>query len=463
MVKGVATSIITVAVLMGSLVACGGSDNQLSEEEKNEWIILCSSVAVDGTNCARLAQLIEELVSEKGWDKDCLKEEYLIMFGYESRVYREMQNEIAKDKCAPKGEEIESTNDDSQSYSPPASTPFPTSTPQPTPTPRPEPTPTPEIQDQIVFINDNNLFIMNIDGTNVQQLTDIEGGWSDGPFDYDDYAWSPDGNKIAYVAFDDIYVVEIDELETQQLTYGNLFEGLPVWSPNGNLIYFSRHINPDNPSEGMEGYSMRTYGSDVRQLGCMGQISPNGGQIVWGGSHIYVSDSDCNNTRQLTNEEDKGAFNLQWSPDGKKIAFVACQTTCFRMAPYEIFTIDVGTSPTFSSLNRLTFSDTGGVLMDFDWSPDGNQIAFSQRGYSAGKNVSDIFVMSSNGSNLQKITANGFQNSAPSFSSDGRHIVFTSDSSSSGSLTGEIVIADLEGSDVISTGQEGSFASFRPR
>ena len=31
MVKGVATSIITVAVLMGSLVACGGSDSELAE------------------------------------------------------------------------------------------------------------------------------------------------------------------------------------------------------------------------------------------------------------------------------------------------------------------------------------------------------------------------------------------------------------------------------------------------
>ena len=171
MVKGVATSIITLAVLMGSLVACGGSDNQFSEEEKNDWIIFCSSVAEDGANCARLGQLIEELVSEKGWDKDCLKEELLIWVGYGTEIQREWQNEIINDKCAPEGEEIESTNDDSQSYSLPPSTPFPTSTPQPTPTPRPEPTPTPlppcdQLCEQIPFLED-----LDCDGTDCSDRT----------------------------------------------------------------------------------------------------------------------------------------------------------------------------------------------------------------------------------------------------------------------------------------------------
>ena len=101
MVKRVLTSIIILAVFMGVLVACGGSDNQLSEEERNDWIILCSSVAVDGINCAIIAQRLDELVSEEGWDKDCLKEEWLILVGYESRIERLRQEMTMWDKCAP--------------------------------------------------------------------------------------------------------------------------------------------------------------------------------------------------------------------------------------------------------------------------------------------------------------------------------------------------------------------------
>ena len=51
-------------------------------KERNDWIFLCSSVAVDAINCARSAQWLDELVSEEGLDKDCL-EELLIMVSYE--------------------------------------------------------------------------------------------------------------------------------------------------------------------------------------------------------------------------------------------------------------------------------------------------------------------------------------------------------------------------------------------
>ena len=103
MVKRVATNIVTVAVLMGSLVGCGGSDNQLSEEEKNEWIVLCSAV-VEDYNCAQLAQAMEELITLNLADKACMKEEMLIYAGYTSNStnskaqYKRMQDLCRKDK-----------------------------------------------------------------------------------------------------------------------------------------------------------------------------------------------------------------------------------------------------------------------------------------------------------------------------------------------------------------------------
>ena len=79
MVKRVLTSIITLAVIMGSLVACGGSE-ELSKGEKSDLIILCSAVS-DNRNCAEEAKIIGELISEKDLDRDCAQEEYLILIG----------------------------------------------------------------------------------------------------------------------------------------------------------------------------------------------------------------------------------------------------------------------------------------------------------------------------------------------------------------------------------------------
>ena len=126
---------------MGSLVACGGSENQFSEEEKNEWIILCSSVSVDGTNCPAFAQLMEELISEDSYDKDCTKEEMLILVATTNSDKQETQARNLKSLCSQKEEE-RSLSDESESSPPPTATPVPTAEPEPTPTPAPEPTPT---------------------------------------------------------------------------------------------------------------------------------------------------------------------------------------------------------------------------------------------------------------------------------------------------------------------------------
>jgi Tol biopolymer transport system component len=80
------------------------------------------------------------------------------------------------------------------------------------------------------------IWIMNPDGSDPQQLTDRKG-----PNIFP--SWSPDGTKIAFVSFDgsnaNIYVMNSDGSGVRPLTDGPTHEDQPAWSPDGRQIAFT--------------------------------------------------------------------------------------------------------------------------------------------------------------------------------------------------------------------------------
>ena len=259
---------------------------------------------------------------------------------------------------------------------------------------------------RIVFVNTNdegneNIFIMDEDGSNVVQLTNNDGVTS---FP----AWSPDGEQIVFNStFDpnqDIHIMDADGSNVRRLivSYDDEFE--PTWSPNGEKIAFTasryRWLESD---EWFEIYVMDADGSNTLRLTVNDDLdyvpdwSPDGEYIAFasnrdGNIDIFVMDADGTNLRQLTTDDSWDSFP-DWSPDREQIAFHSDRTGNF-----EIFVMDADGS----NVRQLTTSD-GFDALHPAWSPDEKKIAFTKQNDS----YAEIFVMDADGSNLKQITTGG--------------------------------------------------------
>ena len=104
-----------------------------------------------------------------------------------------------------------------------------------------------DVGESTLFTSDD-VFVIDADGSNAQQLTQDRVGRSRGQ-----PAWSPDGSQIAYVdgasvsstvsfRFGRLTVVDVDGSGARRVTDGN-FDADPDWSPDGREIAFTRGVD----------------------------------------------------------------------------------------------------------------------------------------------------------------------------------------------------------------------------
>lgn len=249
---------------------------------------------------------------------------------------------------------------------------------------------------QIAFSSDRDgdaeIFVMNGDGTNVRQLTFNE-------VDDDKPAWSPDGTKIAFESSLDgdyeIYVMDSDGANIAKLTDNNAEDWGAAWSPDGSQIAFHSTLDGD-----IEIYVMSANGRDTRQLTVNNiatdrspEWSPDGSKLVYfsdvsGGREIYVVDVASGDVSRLTSDE-----YYDGHPDWSGSSLIAFSSTRVN-ANAEIYVMNSDGS----NLRRIT--NYLGTDEDPTWSPDSSQIAFE----STQSGNYDIWVINADGTGLVQLT-----------------------------------------------------------
>jgi Tol biopolymer transport system component len=259
----------------------------------------------------------------------------------------------------------------------------------------------PALTNSIVFVSDltgeYQLYSMNIDGTNVQRLTDIPGLKRDP-------AVSPDGRTIVFAVstnpYDQkatLYSVRSDGTHLTQLTHSTaVFDVNPSWTPDGRRISFSRSLG-DTTSV----YEMRANGTDVAN-----RVHHHGVdyQPVWrpgGSTFLFMSDRDhlggingelySSDATGLSIHAVVEGFDAAWSPTGDKFVF---------KRDGQLWISD---SSDGSSVRQLT-----SFLSSFyqpSWSPDGQKIFFAS---SAGPYEAIYWVDAANGAGPYQLTDSNY-------------------------------------------------------
>ncbi|MBA7546404.1 Tol-Pal system protein TolB [subsurface metagenome] len=194
--------------------------------------------------------------------------------------------------------------------------------------------------------------------------------------------WSPDGNEIVYVNNRDIYKINVETKEIQQLTtWGSCF--FPDWSPDGELLAFDCTIG-NSDSSGIWIMNLTHGATKHIGLGRKPDWNQNCDKITYIGrsadpTHheydVWITDTSGIDPIRLTSS---GATSPAFSPDGSKMAYVG-ETRIENELPwynvYNIWVMDTnGTNKT--QLTAFGPGDKYEGAWDPAWSSDGNQIVY---------------------------------------------------------------------------------------
>jgi len=242
-----------------------------------------------------------------------------------------------------------------------------------------------------------------------------------------DPVYSPDGSRIAFVSSDNqISVMNADGTDARPVTKGNTPKRSPTWSPDGTRIAFvSNSFDVDGQTD-LEIWSINVDGSGRTQLtdnsfpDTKPAWSPGGGRIAFvsaragdTNTNVYVMNADGGNQMSITPNSPPGCSptcyqgndeDPAWSPDGSTIAYVHGHTRSGGGLP-DIWTM----GPLGGGKTNLTNNDD---VADWEpaWSPSGTRIAY--QGIATDNNP-NIYVMNANGSAQAPIETNGAEDEQP--------------------------------------------------
>ena len=228
---------------------------------------------------------------------------------------------------------------------------------------------------------------------------------------------SPDSSTMAFVNDVDgrsqVWVRSVTDGPATQITFVDQ-AGLEWtrWSPRGHEIYF-------NYAGGI--WSVPTVGGTPRTIVARGQnpsLSADGRTLAYeglGGADsdlaIWIANADGTNPRRVLNRPFISPSTPAISPDGQSIVFF--QSSGGPMGDLWIVPSSGGTP------RRLTFDDTEGGSPT--WTPDGRFVIFSSN--RAGSHT--LWRIRVEGGDAEPMTAGAGEDREPQVSSDGRRLIYT--------------------------------------
>jgi Tol biopolymer transport system component len=278
---------------------------------------------------------------------------------------------------------------------------------------------------QVLLLSDNNggkenIYVMNIEPFAPRRVArKIE---SDQPLDP---AYSPDGEKIVYALPNEIRILDTKS-QTEKTVYKISSASSLSFSPDGSKLLFHARIE-----ENTEICSVNVDGSGFANLSqnpsrdMAPAYSPDGTRIAFAASRasgtstfeIYVMNADGSDPRLVFGDRAISSAPT-WAPDGKTIVF-ANDREGGRIGNFELFSVSVDGGPE----RRLT--DRPRYDVDPAFSPDGRRIAF----VSNTDGNAEIYVMNADGSGILRLTRDSGNDFYPHWSPDGATLIFASDRS----------------------------------